>query len=100
MALGLVSEAIQDAEAAVGRGPRSATLFLNAACIYGQAAGQEQAQRTPPHLRQATATRYAERAERLVRAALDELPQEEERKAFWRQSVQPEPALAPARHLP
>jgi hypothetical protein len=34
-----------------------------------------------------------------VRAALEELPQEEQRRAFWRQSVQPESALAPVRHL-
>jgi tetratricopeptide (TPR) repeat protein len=98
-AQGQIAEAAADAEAAASQARSTAALLLNAACIYGQAAGQEQAQRTPARWRQAAAARYGERAVQLVRAALEELPPGE-RAGFWRDSVLPEPALAPVRLLP
>jgi serine/threonine protein kinase/tetratricopeptide (TPR) repeat protein len=98
VALGKVAEAVKDAEASLKALPATdrnhPRLLLNVACVYARA----MLPRTPKQSRreQIAADRYETRAVDLVREALERTPAGE-RRAFWRESIQKEPALTAIR---
>jgi tetratricopeptide (TPR) repeat protein len=91
--LGQLREGVADAEQALGLGQPTPQLLYNAGRIYAQAAvvaGTEARRKGPEAV--AVVTRYQDRAVVLVREALRRLPAER-RAAFWRDSIQADPAL-------
>jgi tetratricopeptide (TPR) repeat protein len=91
--LGQVREGVADAELALGQGPLTPRLLYNAGRLYAQAAivaGTEARRKGPEAV--ALVTRYQDRAVVLVREAVRRLPAER-RVAFWRDSIQADPAL-------
>jgi tetratricopeptide (TPR) repeat protein len=94
--LGQTAEAVRDAEAALQQMPRTGRVQFLAACIYARAVGQlEAAARTQPALDDER-FRHQESAVALLRGVLEQLPPEE-RKAFWRDHIRYEAALASLR---
>lgn len=91
--LGRLTEAVADAEEALRRGPGNARMFANAAAIFAQAAGQVKGSEARAAERK---LRYQDRAMRLIRKALDQLPAAE-RNDFWRDIIEKDPALEPVR---
>jgi tetratricopeptide (TPR) repeat protein len=92
--------AVADAKESLRRGPADHRTAYNAARIYAKAA--EAAIAEAPQggrglLRQAED--YQESAQALIRLAIERLP-EDRRAAFWRDVVQPDPALAAVRLRP
>ena len=87
--LGRMAEAEDHAEAALKQGPPTPELLFQVACIYGLAVGQRGVE--------GSALRYHDRALSLLRAAMDKLPNETERRAFWLNKVEKTPALVPIR---
>jgi hypothetical protein len=95
--LGQLREALADADEALRRGPRTERLLLNVACLYARAAGMvERPGEGAPLPGQEPAWCYQERAVKVLTAALRQLPQGQ-RRDFWRQSVEAEPALGSLR---
>jgi len=95
--LGQYQAAVEHAEEAVRRGPRSALTFYNAARTLAQAAGRAAADPAlAPRQARETSTRYEERALELIRAALESRPIDQ-REAFWREHVANDSALNPIR---
>jgi tetratricopeptide (TPR) repeat protein/tRNA A-37 threonylcarbamoyl transferase component Bud32 len=87
--------AVADAEESVRQGPPTARLFYSAARIYSQAAqatGAEARRKGRDAL--ILVTRYQDRAVDLVSQALQTIPPEQ-RAAFWRNQLEPDPALQP-----
>jgi tetratricopeptide (TPR) repeat protein len=96
--LGQVADGLGDVEKALRHGRPEPPLFYSAALIYARAAGQTRAQaRDRSSLDDAYV--YQERSIRLVRAALEQIP-EADRKAFWRANVENERELLPVRDAP
>jgi hypothetical protein len=93
--LGQVAAALQDAETLVRPG-QTATLLLQAACIYSRAVGQLEAGAGGRSVSAGAVYQYQERAVELVRAALERIPAGE-RPRFWRINVEREPDLLPVR---
>jgi serine/threonine protein kinase/predicted Zn-dependent protease len=93
--LGQMTAALQDAEALVRPG-QTATLLLQAACIYSRAVGQLEAGSGGRSVSAGAVYQYQERAVELVRAALERIPAGE-RPRFWRIKVEREPDLLPVR---
>jgi tetratricopeptide (TPR) repeat protein len=89
--LGDYRGAVTDAEAALGRKPRSPEMMHNLACIFAQAAAR--AEVDEPSL----AEGYRLRALESVHQTLMMLPAEE-RSSFWRDKILPDAALAPLHH--
>ena len=92
--------AVADAEESLRHGPADHRTAYNAARIYAKAA--EAAIAEAPRggrglLRQAED--YQDSAQALIRLAIERLP-EDRRAAFWRDVVQPDPALAAVRQRP
>jgi Flp pilus assembly protein TadD len=96
--LGDYRGAVADAEAALQREPRTPEMMHNIACIFAQAVAQAEAERESD--RQGLVESYRRRACAAVKQTLDML-RPEERVAFWRDKVLPDPALIPIRnHAP
>ena len=93
--LGQVAAALQDAETLVRPG-QTATLLLQAACIYSRAVGQLEAGSGGRSVSAGAVHQYQERAVELLRAALERVPAGE-RPRFWRTNVEREPDLLPVR---
>src|SRR5207248_1275124 len=93
--LGRYRAAVADAEAALRRQPGSPEMMHNIACIFAQAVARAEADREEKD-RQPLAEVYRRRALEAVRQTLRML-HPEERLAFWRDKVLPDPALAPIR---
>jgi eukaryotic-like serine/threonine-protein kinase len=92
--------AVADAKESLRRGPADHRTAYNAARIYAKAA--EAAVAEAPRggrglLRQAED--YQDSAQALIRLAIERLP-EDRRAAFWRDVVQPDPALVEVRQRP
>jgi tetratricopeptide (TPR) repeat protein len=104
--LGQVADAVVDAEDALKQGRPSARLLLNAACVYGRAAGRlrpEVSARPADRERYATPQRLAQftsRAVELVEIALQQVADGRERADFWRRYVADEPSLVPVGAAP
>jgi tetratricopeptide (TPR) repeat protein len=91
--LGQVRDGLADAEKALGLGKPTSTLLYNAARIYAQSAivaGTEARRKGQEVV--VLVNRYQDRAVMLVREALRRLPADR-RAAFWRDSIQADPAL-------
>jgi tetratricopeptide (TPR) repeat protein len=88
--LGDYHGAVADAEAALGRKPRSPEMMHNVACIFAQAVARAEADRQP------LVEVYRSRALEAVRQTLLMLPAEE-RFSFWQDKVLPDAALASIR---
>jgi eukaryotic-like serine/threonine-protein kinase len=95
--LGQYREAVADAEAARRR-PGTPEMRHNLACIFAQAVARAEADREADD-RQALVEEYRGRALEALHEAL-ELVRPEERRAFWRDKVLPDAALAPIRNDP
>jgi tetratricopeptide (TPR) repeat protein len=93
---GQVREAAEDADRLAERASRDANLVFASACLLAQAAGQTVAARA---VARGERQRLQERAVVLLRRALELVPVAD-RAAFWRNKVQPEPALRPVWLLP
>ena len=91
VALGHYRVAVADAEDALGRRINSPEMLHNAACIFARAAGLVQADREQSDAA-ALARHYRERAVETIGRALDRVPSEE-RAAFWRGKIAPDPYL-------
>jgi len=91
--LGQVRDGLADAEKALGLGKPTATLLYNTGRIYAQAAivASTEARRKGQEA-VVLVYRYQDRAVMLVREALRRLPADQ-RAAFWRDSIQADPAL-------
>src|SRR5262249_212258 len=90
--------AVEDAEAAGTRGPRTVQPLFNAACGHGRAGGQLDAGSAGmPSAGQLT--RYAARAVELLGMTLDLVPPGE-RKAFWRENIRNDVDLVPVCRSP
>jgi tetratricopeptide (TPR) repeat protein len=88
--------AVADADEAVKRGPASSRLLYNAARTFARAAGRlsgDPLQRSP---RAELKRHYEERALELVRGALALVPRRQQA-AFWKDYVEPDPALGSVR---
>jgi tetratricopeptide (TPR) repeat protein len=91
--LGQASEAVADAEKALGLGELEPHLLYNAARIYAMAAVVASTEaRKKGHEAVVLVDRYQDRAVMLLREALRRLPANQ-REAFWRDSIQADPAL-------
>jgi len=87
--LGQVPGALDDAEAAWRKGPRTPRLLVVLAGVHARAAVHPETDRD-------RRSDCQERALELLRQALEATP-EQDRAAFWRDHIQGEPALAPLR---
>jgi tetratricopeptide (TPR) repeat protein len=94
--LGEIKPGIADAEQAVQLEPYSPRYLFNAACVYASAASQMESRRQPSG---ANVVYYQDRAARLLRDALDQVP-EKGRAAFWNDHIRNEPALSKLRRWP
>jgi tetratricopeptide (TPR) repeat protein len=92
--LGQVRAAVEDAEAVLRAGRPTDQLLLQAACIYGRAVGDLEAQAGNRPGAAGTSYRYQERSVELLRAALEQVPAAQ-RPDFWRANVYHEPDLLP-----
>jgi tetratricopeptide (TPR) repeat protein len=95
--LGRYREAVRDADEALRRKPSTPEMMHNLACVFAQASARAEADAAPD--RGALAAGYRERAIDAVRQSLALLPAEG-RAGFLRDSVVPDPALAPVRQEP
>ena len=86
---GRMSEAEELAEALLKQGPTTSELLFQVACIYGLAVGQRSVE--------GNALRYHDRALDLLRTAMEKIPNETEKRAFWVNKVEKTPALVPIR---
>jgi tetratricopeptide (TPR) repeat protein len=93
--LGEYRQAVDDADTALKRGPKSSRLLYDAARIYAQAVEKVQTDLRQSN-RRAMASDYQERAVVLIRQALESLPPKE-RRLFWREPIQQDNALSPIR---
>jgi hypothetical protein len=95
--LGQLREGLADVEQGLGMGQPNSHLLYNAGRIYAQAAivaGTEARRKGPDAV--VLVNRYQDRAVTLVREALKRLPADR-RAAFWRDSIQADPALSTLR---
>jgi tetratricopeptide (TPR) repeat protein len=92
--LGQTTAAVEDAEAALTRGPRSARLLFRCACIHARCLGVLVEARRPGW--ESEGYRRQERALELLRAALTLTP-EADRTGYWRHDCQNNPDLVPLR---
>jgi tetratricopeptide (TPR) repeat protein len=88
--------AVEDAEEAVRHGPASPWLLYNAARTFARAAGRLPADARERSPRAELKRQYQGRALDLVRAALALVPPGQQA-AFWKDYVEPDPALVPIR---
>ena len=97
--LGEIPRAVADAEKALRCGPQTPRLLWNAARIFAQAGrlavDSASGRRLPAPIR----ADYQDRALLLLRQALALTPAEQ-RASFWRNNIQPDPALNPIRSSP
>jgi tetratricopeptide (TPR) repeat protein len=93
--LGEYRQAVDDAETALERGPKSSRLLYDAARIYAQAVDKVQADPRQSN-RRAMAWAYQERAVVLIRQSLQLLPANE-RGPFWQKRILLDSALSPIR---
>lgn len=92
--------AVADAEESLRLGGPDQRTAYNAARIYAKAAETAFAEAPRRNLGLArTADDYQDRAQALIRLAIERLPADR-RAAFWRDVVQPDPALAAIRRRP
>jgi serine/threonine protein kinase/Tfp pilus assembly protein PilF len=94
---GKYTEAVADAETAVGLAPSNARATYDAACLIAQAAGQVGTGASTRSGELELRRRYQERAVELLRNALALMPAAE-RASFWNNTVRPERTLLPIRH--
>lgn len=94
--LGRYRSAVTDAEEALRRKPRSTEMMFNIACIFAQAAARIDDDANKPD-RQILQNDYCRRALAALRQAVSLVPPSE-RRAFWREKVLPDTALAPVRN--
>jgi tetratricopeptide (TPR) repeat protein len=91
---------VLDADESLNHGPADARSAYNAARVYARAANSVTADAPRRNLGQIElANRYSDRAQALVRLALDRLPADR-RAAFWDDVIQADPALAAVRQRP
>jgi tetratricopeptide (TPR) repeat protein/predicted Ser/Thr protein kinase len=96
--LGQVSDALADVDTALSLGPPTATLVYSAATVYARAVAKLDADPSrKTRVDAETRVRYQDQALALVEQALLLLP-EDQRAAFWRETVQRDSALAAIRH--
>jgi eukaryotic-like serine/threonine-protein kinase len=92
--------AVFDADEALRHGPDDARTHYNAARVYAKAAASVTLDAPRRNLGQIqVANDYLDRAQILIREALDRLPPEQ-RTAFWNDVIQADPALAAIRQRP
>jgi tetratricopeptide (TPR) repeat protein len=97
LSLGRMTDAVADAEQALRRGSQTEQVLFNAACVYARAARQAEAPSSgAPGAGYEAARHYQERALELLRATLEQVP-EGRRAAYWRRTIEAEPALAALR---
>jgi tetratricopeptide (TPR) repeat protein len=94
--LGKVPAAVSSAQAALAQGPRDRPLLLAAARIYALAAEKPETPRESWSMKDSLPS-HAEQAVALLRAALEQVRREDERRVFWRGSVQTEKSFRPIR---
>jgi tetratricopeptide (TPR) repeat protein len=94
---GHLDRAVADVEAAVKHSSKDEYLLLKAACLYSRAVAFLLAKRKIDSHSLVKMQEYQRRGLALLREALMKVP-EDRRAAFWRQSVEPEPTLAPLRY--
>jgi tetratricopeptide (TPR) repeat protein len=92
--LGQVTAGLDDAEAALRHDRPTAEQYRAAACTYGRAVGQLEAQSGVRSVPVSKLYEYQERAAALLRAALEQVPPAW-RADFWRAGVEAEPDLLP-----
>lgn len=86
--IGMDQDAITDTDKALQIGPETSKLNYQAARVYALAAGKLEAEAVKPGSSASkTRTRYTERGLELLRKSMSMLPAEQ-RKAFWRDTVQ------------
>jgi tetratricopeptide (TPR) repeat protein/tRNA A-37 threonylcarbamoyl transferase component Bud32 len=90
--LGRPREAFEDAGAALRLRPDTPEMMHNVACIYALAVDQVDRAEGDPARRQALAQDYRRRAVEVVQKTLA-LLRPQERGAFWRRNIFPDPAL-------
>ncbi len=92
--------AVLDAEESLRHGPGDARTHYNAARVYTKAAASVTNDAPRRNLGQhQLANSYLDRAQVLIRLALDRLPADQ-RQAFWNDVIQADPALAAIRQRP
>jgi serine/threonine protein kinase/Tfp pilus assembly protein PilF len=91
--------AVQDAQKAVDRAPHDPRTLWNAAHVFALVFGKLDAEGAGSLAGWNTHFQYQDEAVRLLRQALAATPAEE-RAAFWRERVQPDPDLRPIRRSP
>jgi tetratricopeptide (TPR) repeat protein len=90
--------AIEDAKAALERGANDPRTHYNAARIYAKAATAINAD-NPRRSSRPLAETYQDRAQTLIRMALERMPAED-RGEFWKTVVEADPALSALRQRP
>jgi tetratricopeptide (TPR) repeat protein len=91
---GRIANAAKDAEEAIRRGPKTPSLLHQAARVYAQAAAcLDHAVERFDRGAERTRTRYQDRAVELVEAAVESLPNDAARSAFWRDQIDPDKGL-------
>jgi tetratricopeptide (TPR) repeat protein len=88
--------AVEDAEGAVKRGPATPRLLYNAARTFARAAGRLPAAALERGPRSELKRQYEGKALELVRSALELVPAGRQG-AFWKEYVEPDPALVAVR---